>query len=197
MMVPRPVIACGAALIPLATLALAPGVLVPRMGDAMAKTLGVLAATLPVAEGQTETDTDPPAQETSDPVDAGAKDGGESRARGRARTVEAIDIAPERVVRVTARQLRNIGATDAVDTEGHAVGARLHGVGALGVGLADGDVVTSIDGRATLDAADATAAAIGAYASGEATAHATLLRDGRTVRVTVHIPTADAGARGV
>jgi hypothetical protein len=196
-MPPRPALACCLALVPLATLAFGTRVLVPRMGDAMAKTLGGMAAVVPVNEGQTATDTDPPAQETADPVDAGAKDGGQRRAQGRSQSVEAIDIAPERVARVTARQLRNIGATDAVDEGGHAVGARLHGVGALGVGLADGDVVTSIDGRATLDAAAATAAAIGAYASGEATAHATLLRDGRTVRVTVHIPVADAGARGV
>jgi len=196
-MPPRPALACCLALVPLATLAFGTRVLVPRMGDDMAKTLVVLAAAVPVTEGQTATDTDPTAQEAADPLDAGARDGGQRRAQGRSQSVEAIDIAPERVARVTARQLRNIGATDAVDESGHAVGARLHGVGALGVGLSDGDVVTSIDGRATLDAAAATAAAIGAYASGEATAHATLLRDGRTVRVTVHIPVADAGARGV
>ena len=196
-MLPRPALTCSLALIPLVAVAFGTRVLVPRMGDAMAKTLVVMAAAVPAPEGQIPTDPDAPGQEVADPVDAGAKDGGQRRAQGRSQTVEAIDIASERVARVTARQLRNIGATDAVDEQGRAIGARLHGVGGLGVGLADGDVVTSIDGRATPTAADATAAAIGAYACGEATAHATLLRDGRTVRVTVHIPTADAGARGV
>lgn len=68
------------------------------------------------------------------------------------------------------------------------MGAKLHGVGGLGVGLADGDVVTSIDGRTTANADDATTAALGAYMSGESTVHATLLRAGRTLRVTVHVP---------
>ncbi len=76
------------------------------------------------------------------------------------------------------------------------MGARLYGVGALGVGLADGDVVTSIDGRATPDVTTATGAAMGAYASGEAVAHATVLRAGRTLLVTVHIPPRTSTPKG-
>ena len=196
-MVPRPAIVCGLALIPLATVALGSRVLVPRMGDAMAKTIVVMAAAVPAAAAQELGEADPLPEEATDRADAGRADGGQGRGPGHRRTVEAVDIPAERVARLTARQLRNIRATDAVDESGHAMGARLQGVGGLGVGLADGDVVTSIDGRPTSNADDATAAAIGAYASGEASAHATVLRDGRTLHVTVHIPTPDAGARGV
>lgn len=89
---------------------------------------------------------------------------------------------------MTAKQLQGVQATDATGAGGHPLGAKLHGVGALGLGLADGDVVTSIDGRTTANANDATTAALGAYMSGESTVHATLLRAGRTLRVTVHVP---------
>ena len=73
-----------------------------------------------------------------------------------------IEVPRDRVARLDARQLRAISATDAVDASGHPVGARLRGVGGLRVGLSDGDVVTSIDGRPTANADDATIAAIGA-----------------------------------
>jgi hypothetical protein len=168
--------------------------LIPRVGDAMARRAIAMAAIVPTVSTADSLDDDTPAEVTADPLDAGTLgDAAPGRVAGRARSSEAIDIPAERLARLTARQLRSIGATDAVDEGGHPVGARLHGVGRLGVGLADGDVVTSIEGRPTLGADDATAAAIGAYASGEPVAHATLLREGRTVRVTVHVPAGDAG----
>jgi hypothetical protein len=163
--------------------------LVPTLGDAMAHQLLRVAASIPRAEAQVtdEVDAVPAAEPVAASVDAssGDKSAGQSPSRAR---VEAIDIPADRLARLTAKQLRGVHATDAVDSAGRPIGARLHGVGSLGVGLGDGDVVTSIDGHATPTADDATGAALGAYASGEATAHATLLRNGRTVQVTVHVP---------
>jgi hypothetical protein len=71
----------------------------------------------------------------------------------------------------------------------------LSGVSALGLGLADGDVVTSIDGRPTPTGDAATAAALGAWGAGQGQVRGTLLRDGQTIGVTVHVPVVDAGSR--
>lgn len=164
-------------------------VLVPQLGDAMAHRLLTVAASMPRAEAAatSETDVVPTLEPAAEPASTGGGDTGPAPSPMSGK-VEAIDIPADRLARLTAKQLRGVHATDAVDPSGHPLGARLHGVGSLGLGLGDGDIVTRIDGRATATADDATGAALGAYASGEATAHATLLRAGRTVRVTVHIP---------
>jgi putative serine protease PepD len=197
----RLAIALGLAVAAMATAGLGARVLVPRVGDAMARRASVLAAAVPTGDPAAddpgpEVDLGPPVVVEAEPPDAGASmDAGRGVGSGRPAPSEALDIPADRVARLTARQLRGIRATDAVDPAGRPVGARITGAGALGVGLADGDVVTSIDGRPTVNAADATGAAIGAYASGESVAHATLLRQGRTVRVTVHVPAPDGGVR--
>jgi hypothetical protein len=133
----------------------------------------------------------PAAEPLAGRVDAGTgKDNGSGHGRAPAseKPGGSIEIAADRLARLTEKQLQNVNASDAVDVSGRPLGARLHGVGGLGVGLADGDVITSIDGRTTANAGDATTAALGAYMSGEATVHGTLLRDGKTLRVTVHVP---------
>ncbi len=156
----------------------------------MAHRLLGLTASIPRAEAPIAVEVDAvPGPEPVAALVADASGGDKSPAQSPSRArVEAIDIPANHLARLTAKQLRGVHATDAVDPAGRPIGARLHGVGGLGVGLGDGDVVTSIDGHATPTADDATGAALGAYASGEATAHATLLRGGRTVQVTVHIP---------
>jgi len=191
--VPSPVTAPMLAMLALATAGLGARALVPRMGDAMARRVASLTAVLPTAADSTDfaTDTDsvPPGAEqpAAAPPDVGAK-AGTRRSGTKAASGGALDIPADRLAHLTAKQLRSLRATDAVSADGRAIGARLHGAGALGVGLADGDVVTSIDGRATPDVTTATGAAMGAYASGEALAHAAVLRGGRTLLVTVHIP---------
>jgi hypothetical protein len=192
----------------LATVSLGTRVLVPRLGDAMAKGLGTVAASLatPRGSGTALSDADPSVADGVDGAEALELDprdeaaashpgGIPQRSRDPAARIAAIDIPRDRVARLSARQLRGISATDALDTSGHAFGARLHGIGGLGVGLTDGDVVTSIDGRATATVNDATAAAIAAYASGQAVAHATVQRGGRIVWVTVHIPVRQTSSR--
>jgi hypothetical protein len=192
----------------LATVSLGTRVLVPRLGDAMAKGLGTVANSLAAPRGSMAalSDAQPSATDGVDgaeaaeldpPVEATASHPGgrPRRSRDPAAGVAAIDIPRDRVARLSAQQLRGISATDAVDANGHALGACLHGIAGLRVGLNDGDVVTSIDGRATATVNDATAAAMAAYASGEAIARATVRRGGRLVQVTVHIPLRETSSR--
>jgi len=192
--VPAPTFAPGLLLVGFATAGLGLRVIVPQLGDAIARKLEVVAAAVPTGEKQASADADvasapEPLADRGDAGGGGDKGPGHPPSQGQpGKKVEAIDIPADRLARLTAKQLQGIHATDAVDAAGQALGARLHGVAGLGVGLGEGDVVTSIDGRAIANADDATVASLGAYASGEATAHATLLRGERTIRVTVHIP---------
>jgi len=168
----------------------------------MARRIASLSAIIPATAADSTdfaTDTDPVAPRGEQPVADPPDPGGHVGARhssAKAAPGGAVDIPEDRLAHLTAKQLRSLRATDAVGADGRAIGARLYGVGALGVGLADGDVVTSIDGRATPDMTTATGAAMGAYASGEAVAHATVLRGGRTLQVTVHIPPRAATPKG-
>jgi hypothetical protein len=190
--VPTPAISSGLFVVALATAGLGGPVLVARLGDSIARTLGAAAASLPEpAPAPTDTGSDTSTDVATEPLASGPDAGGggdRTRTPPPSKPAGSIDIPADRLARLTAKQLEGVQATDAVDAAGHPVGARLHAVGGLGVGLTDGDVVTSIDGRATANADDATTAALGAYMSGESTVHATLLRAGRTLRVTVHVP---------
>ena len=192
---PPPPIASGLLVAALATAGLGAPVLVSRLGDSIARHLGAVAASLPgPAPVNADTRSDTLVDVAAGPLAplASRPDAGGGGDKGRApppdKTAGSIDIPADRLARLTAKQLQGVGATDAIGPGGHPAGAKLHGVGGLGVGLADGDVVTSIDGHATADADDATTAALGAYMSGESTVHATLQRAGRTLRVTVHVP---------
>ena len=173
--------------------------LVPRLGDAMAKTMLTAAhALLPrgAAAAAATTVTDP----GSTPAQADSRDDMKSGRGGRLATRSADSEPGARGHRGSPRPgraaRRQAAAGDFRDgrrrRERPPWGARLRGVGGLRVGLSDGDVVTSIDGRPTANADDATIAAMGAYASGEASAHATVQRGDRTLRVTVHIPPREA-----
>ncbi len=101
-----------------------------------------------------------------------------------------IFVPAERLAHLTAAQLGHVRGVDAVDVNGQAIGVRLYGVQALGLGLREGDVVTSLDGRPTRTLDDGTAAATSAFDSGRAEAQATIVREGRTIGVTVQIPRA-------
>jgi hypothetical protein len=186
----------------LATAGLGARALVPSVGDAMARRVARLTAVIPAPADSADctTDTDPVPSRAEQPLadapDPGRGDAGTHHSAPKGAAGGVLYIPADRLARLTEKQLRSLRATDAVNADGRAMGARLHGVGALGVGLADGDVVTSIDGRATPDVTTAAAAAMGAYASGEAAAHATVLRDGRTLLVTVHIPQKTATPKG-
>ncbi len=198
---PSPAIALMLMMVALVTAGMGARALVRSLGDAMAHRIERLAAAVSAPPGPVElTSVADPAsvveeQPVADRPDAPRADARARRPAAKVPSGGAIDIPADRVARLTEKQLRTVSATDAVDADGRAVGARLHGVGALSLGLADGDVVTSIDGRATPDVSSGTAAAMQAWASGEAAAHATLLRDGRTFFVTLHIPRGSASPR--
>jgi hypothetical protein len=98
-------------------------------------------------------------------------------------------LSEDRLERLTEKQLRAVGWTTVVDEQGRSAGVRLSGVGALGMGLADGDVVTSIDGRPTPTESDATAAGSAAWGSGARSVGATIVRGDQTIAVTVELPT--------
>jgi hypothetical protein len=179
----------AAALVAGLTAVLGERVLVPRLGDAIAGSLLRATAILPAGPAEETADSERgPSRTLADRAAAGEQRAREEPLHRSRPTGGAIDVPADLVARLTARQLRGIGASDAVDGAGQGLGARLHGVSALGSGLGDGDVVTSIDGRAVRSASEATAAAFAAYASGESVVRGTVLREGRVLHVTVHIP---------
>jgi hypothetical protein len=94
----------------------------------------------------------------------------------------------DRVMRLTAERLRSVHWAGVRDEHGQPAGVRLSGVGSLGVGLADGDVVTSIDGRPTRTEDEAMEAGAAAWSSGEPALHATIARKDQVVTVTVQLP---------
>ncbi|MDP9035814.1 MAG: hypothetical protein M3O50_13515 [Myxococcota bacterium] len=100
----------------------------------------------------------------------------------------AIVLPVERLSRLTASQLGRIRGVDAVDANGHPIGVRLSGVQALGLGLREGDIVTSLDGHPTPTLDDGTVVAKSALGSGRRNAPATILRDGQVVAVMVQLP---------
>jgi hypothetical protein len=190
--------------LPLFVLVLAPFVLVPigarllvmRIGDAMARKLERFASLVPVGAGApggapcvpdriTANHPDPPPVEGARSVPVTR---GRAALRRRAPSTEALVISEARLRRLTASQLRGVGWATVERPEETPAGVRLSGVGALGLGLADGDLVTSINGRPTPSYDDATAAGAAAWASGARAAHATIVRRGETIAVTVEIP---------
>jgi hypothetical protein len=172
--------------------------LLPRLRDAAVGGV-VQLATMHVP---TEVDSAAPAvvqDPAAEPPDAPGTGAGAPAPRPRTQQIAGgIDIPEDKVARLTEKQLRSLRPANVIDADGTASGVRLHGIGAFGVGLADGDIVTSIDGRPTPDVSTGMDAALRAWASGESAAHATVRRAGRTLLVTVHVPrharsTADLG----
>lgn len=125
-------------------------------------------------------------------VERGRKPAG---GRAKAPLGARLFIPTERLMSLTADELRAVRWAAVRDGRGAAAGVRLAGVGGLGVGLAEGDVVTSIDGKPTRTEDDATAAGMAAWASGEPAVHATLLRKERVVAVTVQLPPRPTSSR--
>jgi hypothetical protein len=74
--------------------------------------------------------------------------------------------------------------------DGAPPGVRLTGVSALGVGLRDGDIVTSIEGVPAPDAETATDEALEVIARGSAVLHATVQRGDQVLALTADLPAA-------
>jgi hypothetical protein len=192
--------------------------LIPEIGDEMARKIASVAPKPPpVATGASAGDDsiDSPSASsrrgarTGDPDDASLQPASPSASSRQGPSVAdggaldgaasdgvaegAIFIPADRLTRLTVKALRRVHVTNATDADGRLIGARLSGVGALGLGLAEGDVITSIAGRPTPTADEATAAATSAYASGARRVSATVRRGDQTLVVTAEIPLIDAG----
>jgi hypothetical protein len=180
-----------------------------RIGDHVALQLTRIAAAWPGATGaeQVEAAVPVPTDDRTSPISPPprSRDRASTSRPAPARSAAAaarhpsdatLEIAADRLARLTEKQLRSLSAVDALDADGNTSGASLSGVRALGVGLDDGDVVTSIDGRVTRDVSTALGAAVQAYGSGRDTARATVRRGDRTVPVVVHIPRSASRPKG-
>lgn len=110
------------------------------------------------------------------------------RATGSSRSPDTLLVPARRLLRITARQLTGIDAVPSVDARGRTEGLSLSGVQGLGLGLLEGDVVTSINGLPTATKDAAIAAAMAAWKSGKRWAHAMLLRQGTPIAVSVEVP---------
>jgi S1-C subfamily serine protease len=175
---------------------------VPRIGDPIARQIARIAAALPAPTASMVVETTigiPAPLHDASPADPSPRphpNGRTAPSAPKRSSIATIEIPAERLAPLTEKQLRGLRAVDAVDADGRALGATLSGVGALRLGLDDGDVVTSIDDRATPDVSSALAAAVKAYGSGRDTTRATVLRGGRTLFVLVHIPRPASGQKG-
>jgi hypothetical protein len=162
---------------------------VPRLGDRMARQ-AVAAAALMAVRVEVRGDAAPQPEARIDeprpPVLAAKTRSAATRKREDVR--QSIVLSKDRLLRLTERQLRAVGWTTVVNANGHAAGVRLSGIGALGVGLADGDVVTSINGRPTATEDEATAAGFAAWLSGAPAAQATILRGDQLIGVRLELP---------
>ena len=173
-------------------------VLVARVGDAAVRSLIAAvslwsAATRSTGEGPPSTVSvvEGDAPRVVDDATPRASERGRKGAGGpgKGRPSNAhLFIPTGRLMGLTADELRAVRWAAIHDGRGATAGVRLSGVGGLGLGLAEGDVVTSIDGRPTRTEDDATAAGMAAWTSGESAVHATLLRKEQVVAVTVELP---------
>jgi hypothetical protein len=187
------------ALAMMAPLSLVPALqraLVPRITAAMVRPLVALASILsPVAPGPTPAGPALSVSPWVEPSHAPAPTlaGPPLKRQLRESSPPHIVVPKERLLHLSADQLRSVGWATVVGPRGRAAGVRLSGVAPLGVGLVDGDVVTSINGRATPTEDDATAAGTAAWVSGALAANATVLRGSQTIAVTLELPAREGG----
>jgi hypothetical protein len=107
---------------------------------------------------------------------------------GRSAGGPRLIIAADRVAALTADQLRSVRWMTVTKTQGGLAGVRLFGVSGLGLGLTDGDVVTSINGRQTPADEVAVSAGVSAWTSGAPSVEATIARGNQPLSVTLHLP---------
>ena len=172
-------------LLPFALLAVGTRILVPLIGDSIAKSFTTLATERDHLESQSAERSrgdggheDRPTRVpwTWDDDDAGALPAAATMDAGASRP-HALFVPARVTARVAPIAARQVHGTAAMDAKGRPLGVRLSGVGALGVGLADGDILTSVVGQPTLDVDAATGAIAAATASGKRRVSAAILRE--------------------
>jgi hypothetical protein len=170
-----------------ALLAVAPFVLValvvrsavPAFGDRIARRLASIAAVLRPA---------PTAPRM--PVSPSILHDVASSAAGPAGPGAAVHVPAATIERALFDNGAHIHARWSGAEDGAPPGVRLTGVSALGVGLRDGDIVTSIEGAPAVDAETATDAALEVIARGSPVLHATVQRGDQVLALTADLPAA-------
>jgi S1-C subfamily serine protease len=79
-------------------------------------------------------------------------------------------------------------ASPLTETEHHPAGLLVHGWGAAGSGLADGDIITKVGGRTPHSVDDVIVAVAGAYRGKSPAINGQIWRNGTTLSVTVELP---------
>ncbi|MBS2016591.1 MAG: hypothetical protein JST00_27150 [Deltaproteobacteria bacterium] len=118
------------------------------------------------------------------PHDAGADAASESRQAAPA--PRAIVVPAAAVVRALER--RDVGAANAITSDGTAVGARLVGVGKYGTGLEDGDIVVSVNGVRTRTVDAMVSAAMAGVRGGATQISGRVIRGDATIGVILEVP---------
>ena len=112
-------------------------------------------------------------------LDGGAKDDG---------TPITLYVKADAVDKALAHPSKPMHGRTARDAAGRPIGVRLTGISGTGVGLQDGDLITSIEGAPTMDDDTATDVLLSAIARGKSVIHAKLLRGTRPIDLTVEVP---------
>jgi hypothetical protein len=149
------------------------------------------AAALPAVVARTAPSS-PAARPAS--VDAGGEAGREGGAEARAPSPSLLSQTPKAMLVVSAASVtralarRDVGATNAMTSEGAALGARLAGVSRYGAGLRDGDVVVSIGGVRTPNVAALVSAGMAAAGGGATRIAGRIVRGDALYAVVVELP---------
>jgi hypothetical protein len=195
---------------PFVLVGIASRLLVPRWGDAIARDVRDVVALVPrvaprAPEADPPPDTAPPAGgvPAAPDADAGAlpdaqakpgtpmaKAPREAGAPGRRLAVHVPAAAVQRAMddggtHIKGRTVRG--------PDGKPAGVKLMGVSGAHLGLQDGDVIVSVDGRPTMDDDTATEIALAAIGRGASTLHAVVLRGDQPIDVTLDLPLEPAG----
>jgi hypothetical protein len=141
----------------------------------------------------------PPPRSAEPPPAPAAKASAPKRRSAPRRSAEPV---PERGLRVSAQTVLRLahsgarpGGTPVPASRGCPAGLRLHGVGGLGVGLRDGDVLTHAAGRPASSRAEVVGAVIGARGARRPEVSGRFCRDGEAWNLVVEQPYLDSSAK--
>ena len=166
-----------------------------RLGAALAESVGRAWWLTPTSIEAPSAATTPP-REVRPPGPTAEPPAAERSARSRSpRPATRGQTVPARGLRVSAETVLRIARSGArpsgtlvAAAEGCPAGLRLSGVGALGVGLRDGDILTHAAGRPAASRADVVGAVIGARGARQPEVSGRFCRDGEAWNLVVEQP---------
>ena len=189
-------------LVPFLALPLLLRFILPYLGDSLARGVAILALPVPLSaasrshdEAGIGDDIDDPSEprEVSLPIVRSGSSRGRVSPRTDAGTLDAaargsLYIRASTVTRRLPTAAKTVRAKSVVLPDGTR-GLELHGVLALRVGLKEGDVLVSLEGKPTPTQDVATSILTASIASHATAIHGTIVRGGGQVDVTVEVPT--------